>query len=71
MTRGFNSASQSATSEKSAVGREAPPPCPFVVAVPLMAPSDRPQRTRGSSSKVWNGGGELTCHSSVVAPSPQ
>ena len=25
---------------------------------------------RGSSSKVWNGGGELTDHSSVVAPSP-
>ena len=28
-------------------------------------------RTRGSSSKVWNGGGEETVHSSVVAPSPQ
>lgn len=25
----------------------------------------------GSSSKVWNGGGELRLHSSVVAPSPQ
>ena len=30
----------------------------------------RPQRTCGSSSKVWNGGGELSVHSSVVAPSP-
>ena len=30
-----------------------------------------PYLTTGSSSKVWNGGGELTCHSSVVAPSPQ
>ena len=29
------------------------------------------QTTRGSSSKVWKGGGELTVHSSVVAPSPQ
>ena len=26
--------------------------------------------TTGRSSKVWNGGGELTVHSSVVAPSP-
>src|ERR1035437_10042211 len=29
------------------------------------------QRNRGSSAKVWNGGGELRVHSSVVAPSPQ
>ena len=29
------------------------------------------QRIRGSSAKVWNGGGEDTVHSSVVAPSPQ
>jgi hypothetical protein len=28
------------------------------------------QRIRGSSSKVWNGGGEETRHSSVVAPAP-
>ena len=28
-------------------------------------------RTRGSTSKVWNGGGDATVHSSVVAPSPQ
>ena len=26
--------------------------------------------TLGSSSKVWNGGGEVTVHSKVVAPSP-
>ena len=26
--------------------------------------------TFGSASKVWNGGGEDTCHSRVVAPSP-
>ena len=26
---------------------------------------------RGSSSQTWNGGGEGSCHSSVVAPSPQ
>ena len=31
----------------------------------------RHQRTRGSSSKVWKGGGDVTVHSSVVAPSPQ
>lgn len=27
--------------------------------------------TTGISEKVWNGGGEDTVHSSVVAPSPQ
>jgi len=27
--------------------------------------------TRGRVSNWWNGGGELTVHSSVVAPSPQ
>ena len=26
---------------------------------------------RGSSSQTWKGGGEESCHSSVVAPSPQ
>ena len=26
--------------------------------------------TLGSSSKVWNGGGDETVHSNVVAPSP-
>ena len=26
--------------------------------------------TLGNSSNVWNGGGEVTVHSNVVAPSP-
>ena len=32
---------------------------------------NRPHLMRGSVSKVWNGGGEDSVHSSVVAPTPQ
>ncbi len=54
-------------------------PEPFAPDIPLGRARRRPrrgggkavhQRTWGSSSKVWKGGGEETCHSRVVAPAP-
>ena len=73
ITRGLSSANQSRSSAVSNgvseamrgwTGSSAPSP--------LVTPDiSAPQLIRGSSSKVWNGGGDDTVHSSVVAPSPQ
>ena len=70
MTRGFSSAIQSRQLRRlrrRTGGGDAPPVTP--VSSGCVAHPD--QRMRGSSAKVWNGGGEDTVHSSVVAPSPQ